>query len=309
MTVVTYFPPSTVKGIASVQFDTVGKFLLKDMEGLAELPNSPATTRAPFQPGTTLLDNQSGGKTVTIRGVVWGDSHTDRWVQRDTLAHVFSVVPRFDQRVPELGTLRLSREGQDDIDLECTPVDSPVFSTGGPLFDRVQVDLFAPSPWWTSPNDIIQFFVDTGGISIPHTSESPSGISIPHTSESPSGLAIDLGQGIAEINNDGHAPTPLTIEVEGEVDTPRLSLEETSDSLELSVVVASGETYRIKTEFGEKEVTKIIAGVESNAFDKLNTSRADFFWLQRGANTLTFTFTSNTSGQARVAYRKRYAGA
>lgn len=125
------------------------------------------------------------------------------------------------------------------------------------------------------------------------------------------GLAIGLDQETVSINNDGHVPTPITIEITGQVEDPRLELAETGEVLGLVGLITSGQTVRISTEFGEKEVTLIdnTSGEESNAFDMLDPDRADFFWLRRGQNTLSGTFGVNLSGSMQVTWRKRYSGA
>lgn len=309
-TALTWFPPSTVPGISSVVFGEDAPYKLRDINGFAALPGEPVTNRGPYQPGVTLLDNAISGKRLTITITVVATSREEYWQRRDELAHAFSVVPRFDLRVPEQGTLRLSREGQDDIQIDCTPVSAPMFTGRSPWMVTAEIELFAPSPWWRTVSDIASFFENLGGVEIIEAGNTGEGLAITAAGETDEGLAITLGRGEIEIDNDGHSPAPFTVEIDGEIDTPRLTLQETGESLEISGVISAGETIRIATEFGKKEVTLIdSSGNESNAFGQINTARADFFWLQRGGNTLQFTHASNTSGSARLTWRKRYAGA
>jgi len=79
----------------------------------------------------------------------------------------FPVVPRFDGRVAETGLLRFSREGQIDIEIPVVPVSAPLFSAGGPLFSLADIEFYAPSPWWQSTTDSIEYFDHQGGIAIP----------------------------------------------------------------------------------------------------------------------------------------------
>lgn len=321
----TWFPPSTVTGVSSVVFSGSTKFFLTGFDNFSSLPNKPLVTRGPFQPGTTLLDNLIEGKRLSIDAVVWGDDREDYWTQRNTLAHAFAVVPRFDQRLPEVGTLRIEREGQDAVEIECVPESAPIFAKGGPTFARTQIELFAPSPWWKSASIIVNFSGEPGGIDIPASGDLDdlhwtaddmvwgtddllwgldAGLSIPETT----GIDIPLSLTSVEIDNDGHVPTPLEITISGEVDTPKITLVETGEALQYDGVIAAGDSVRIKTDFGKKEVTSITSGVEANAFSSLNTSASDFFWLLRGFNTLEFSFDNNPSGSIVVTYNKRYAG-
>jgi len=137
-----------------------------------------------------------------------------------------------------------------------------------------------------------------------------TGISIPYLTEPIPGLAIPLDREESIINNDGHVPTPLIIDILGDVTTPRLTLQETGEVLGLIGSIAAGSTVRISTEFGQKRITLIdSAGNESNAFSMLDPARADFFWLRRGANTMRGTFVNNVSGSMSATWRKRYSGA
>lgn len=305
----TWFPPATVTGLDSVEFGESKPYLLRDIQGFASLPNQPQSARAPFQPGATLLDNVVGGKSLQLQITIKVDTREEYWTRRAELAHAFSVVPRFDQRVPETGTLRLEREGQDTVDLECVPVESPAFGGRGRTLVHALIELFAPSPWWRAPTDISEFFQNEGGIEIIEEGNTDEGLAIAEAGSSDEGLAIPFDQALSELDNDGHAPVPLIVTISGEVDTPRLELEETGDTLQIDGVIAADEQIRINTDFGKKEVTLIdSAGAESNAFNRLNTDHADFFWLRRGANSLRFSFVNNPSGSATLTWRKRFAG-
>lgn len=162
----TWFPPDTVTGITSLELGS-DPYLVTDVRDLSGLPTEPATSRGPFQPGETLLDNRVSGRRFSVFIEILADSESDYWDRRDELSHAFSVVPRFDQRTAETGLLRLTRTGKDDIELPCVPVNAPRFENISPLFLTAEISMFAPSPWWRSIDDIIEFFESSGGIAIP----------------------------------------------------------------------------------------------------------------------------------------------
>lgn len=291
-----YFPPTNIN-VTSVSFDSIGKFQLIGMEGFSSFPSQPTTSRGPFQPGETLLDNVIRGKGLSVQVVVWGDNREDYWTQRGILAEALSVASQEDQSLAEPGTLRIFREGKDPTDILVVPVQSPSFGAGGPLFTPADIEFFASSPFFTATFASQAVLVSEGGLEIPE-----SGIEILET-----GIEIPLNLGRVEINNTGDSLTPVSIRIFGEVDTPRITLEETGEFLETTGVIADGDFIRINTEFGKKEVTLVSGGVESNAFDRLNTA-SQFFQLRPGTNTLIFSFNTNTSGSAEIQWRFRFAG-
>lgn len=301
----TWFPPDTVTGITSLELGS-DPYLVTDVRDLSGLPSEPATSRGPFQPGETLLDNRVSGRRFSVFIEILSDNESDYWDRRDELSHAFSVVPRFDQRTAETGLLRLTRAGQDDIELPCVPVNAPRFENIAPLFLTAEISFFSPGPWWRSISDLIEFFESSGGVAIPHSSEPDPGLAIDETD----GLAIQLDQETVLLNNDGHVPTPFTLTITGQVEDPRLLLLETGEELGLIGTIPNGQKVRISTEFGGKEITLIDSdGNESNAFNMLNPDRANFFWLRRGSNTLSGTFASNVNGSMSLTWRKRFSGA
>lgn len=283
-----WYPPA---GTAVVTFVGGRAALVRLLRaaGLEAPPLEAVTTKGPGQPGETALDVLVSPRVVTCQAILQG---ADPWAQRDELGAAFAVEPLRSGQELRLGRLRAIREAPlPPVEVEAL-VRSSAFTRSG-VIHALDVEFYAPSPWWRAPEDTLLRFEEDGGF----TFETTLPLAMP---------TFNIEQTVV---NPGNVSAPVLMRLYGEVTNPRVLNDTTGEVLELTGAVAAGEYLEVDTRFGGKRVELVLAdGTRSNALDRVNLASADFMQLLPGANILRFEADVNVSGRADLYYRPRWAG-
>lgn len=269
-------------------------YRLHDIKGLSSTRTDPRTEKGPGQFGETAIDSVIHGRVVTVQLFLVGTDKSDYWTRRNELARAFVAFPAEAGDV-DMGLLRITREDPLPVlEIKALPRQSPQETRMTPTIQSVDIELVCPDPYPRETSDRnIKLESEDAGLQFP----------LEHPFEMTSFAAE------AEINNSGDIPVPIKIRLFGDVDTPHLENATTGEIIEVTGAVADGDFIEINTGFGQKSIELVKAdGTRTNAMDRLNLAKADFFKLQKGINVLRFGAATNTSGHAIVDWRQQYAG-
>lgn len=259
-------------------------------QGLEAVAGEPVTTKAPGQAGETALDVMVPPRVVTAQAYLQSN---DPWAQRDELGGSFSIEPLRPGEEFVLGRLRAIRHAPLPAVEVQAMVRSVAFTRVGVLH-ALDVEWYAPTPWWTAPEDTFLRFEEEGGFVWP--------LVFP--------LAMPSFNIEQVVVNPGNVSSPVLVRLYGEVTTPCIHNETTGEALELVGDITADQYLEVNTSFGRKsvELVTISTGARVNALDRLNLNLADFWQLRPGANELRFEADVNVSGRVDLYYRPRWGG-
>jgi hypothetical protein len=123
----------------------------------------------------------------------------------------------------------------------------------------------------------------------------------------PSFLGLNTYQ--VTIDNDGDAPSPVEIYLDGGAIEPKITNKATGEFIKVEQFVSADERLYINTTPGRQEVSIIASdGTKTNAYSYLSDD-SDLFRLSIGLNTITY-ITTDLSHNARLFfyYNKYFAG-
>lgn len=283
-----WYPPASGAVVTLVGGRAAAVRLLR-AAGLEAVAMEPITTKAPGQAGETALDVSVPARVVTCQAILQG---ADPWAQRNELGGAFTTEPLRPGQTLQLGRLRAIREAPLPPVEVPAMVRSAAFTRSG-VIHALDVEFYAPTPWWTAPEDTLLRFEEAGGFVYP--------VEFP--------LAMPSFNIEQTIVNPGNVSSPVLMRLYGEVTNPRVFNDTTGEALELVGAVAAGEYLEVDTAFGGKRIELVEAdGTRTNALDRINLAMADFMQLLPGANALRFEADVNVSGRADLYYRPRWGG-
>lgn len=169
----------------------------------------------------------------------------------------------------------------DDLDLYIEGYVEAIENNPHELNQFVQISIICPQPYWLELNET---FTDASNII--NLFEFPMDI----TAEGVELSSIDAGI-LAEIENAGQVASGARFEIVARITTvnPKIYNLETNEFMGFNTTLAAGDRLIIDTIHGQKSVTHIRGGVETNYIDTL---MAGSVWLQLdvGINAYTYTF-------------------
>lgn len=262
-------------------------YRLTDIAGVGVPAAEIQTQKAPFQQGKTLVDQLFNERTVTLEVSIVASSRADLLTYRARLASLFN---------PLSGEGVLAWEQPDGtvylLDAVPEGCEFPGGDASGQKFQRAIVTLIAANPFWYQAAQVEASQLEGG---------------LEFDIEFPVQFATVLTASSAD--NEGDVATPVTLTFVGPATNPRVDNLTTGKHLQVTYVLQDGESIRINTAFGAKEVTHIdTAGDETNIMNWL-TATSEFFDLQPGMNSLSYIEEGgNPTAMALVQWRNRYVG-
>ncbi len=261
-------------------------YLLTDVAGLGVPEADIQMAKAPFQDGKTLVDQQFNERELSLEITIVGTSRDDMLAKRRALATAFN---------PKLRGV-LTWEQSDgtayQLDAVAQGCEFPGGDGAGVTWQTAIVSLIAANPFWYVPVQVEASQLEGG---------------LQFDVEFPVQFATIKAASTA--TNAGDVATPVTLTFIGPATNPRVDNLTTGKHMKVTYVLQSGESIRINTAFGQKEVMFIATdGTETNIMNWL-TVDSEFFDLTPGNNALSYVEEGgNPSAMALVNWRNRYVG-
>lgn len=271
----------------SVCLGRQGPFFLEKVGGLGELGVGIESQKAPYQDGSTYINNTLENRALSMEGMIITKSNP-------------GAVPterRRMQRVlnPKLGEVVIAyRRGEAVKEIRGIAESTPVFPEGrglkGHHYQKFLLHLICHQPFWldqyTESREIVTWI---GGMTFP--------LSLP------SRFAMK-GMPVINVFNKGDVKTPVEIKFQGPATNPKIANRTIGEYIQVRKNLSSGDTLLVTTDFGAKRVE--INGV--NAFHHIDLN--SIFWqLQPGDNIVKYTSDEPSEPAAVViSYRNRYVG-
>lgn len=270
-------------------------FTLRVFGGTGNTLGTPQTQKAPFQIGSSLLNQEIISRVVSINVRIIEGPGDDIFLLRQDLASKLAIETVQPGKTVIPGVLQFHRLGLPVLELVAVPQQSPQFSQISFIRNAVDADIefFAAYPFWRE--DVQQSITfPQGGLEFP----------------------IEFHVEFSEIQftfnvlNAGNLKTAIVLEAEGENNGFIMKNNTTGEELEVTGNVATGETLIIDTFFGQKTIIlRDIFNVETLQFGRININKSDFWSLVPGLNSVTIQLTGTPfSGRFVFKYRNIYAG-
>lgn len=280
---VTFVSTSTTYQFFSLGYPTTGTAVLDFVRGLGA-ESLVETYRSPYQEGVTYSNKRYNSRQIIIGFTLLGNSSTDLDTKENTMYSVFNV-----HTTGSTGTsLKFVKGSSYEIDAVCS---SLVFADKREGIDRAGVLTFeCMDPWFRLlPETTVSMNAFSSGWSFPF--EFP--------------ISFGLAGYTATINNNGHVPVPIKLEMSA---TKHPVLTRSTDKIDIDVTLTSTQTVYVDTAFGKKSVTQIAGSSTTNEYSHLSVD-SNLFYLNKGNNTLSYVASNDFSGASfKVKYFKRYAG-
>lgn len=202
--------------------------------------------------------------------------------ERDNLVRFFNI--------HQGGTLYIDNNGiKRSIDYDIDSFNSKIDNMYMPL--KFLVNLYCKDPYFLNKEDITNEIVTwVGGLTFPL--------------ELPTTFAV-AGAKIMNVKNEGDVATPITIEIYGPANFPKIQVRETGEYIKVNKKLTADDVVTITTQFGNKRVE--LNGV--NAFNILELPGSTFFDLAVGDNVVELTTLDESEDtRVRISYRNRYIG-
>lgn len=266
-----YYPTD---GSGPLVFDAGERLTITRGEGLTEAGISPVTATSPGQYGESATDIAVASRVISLTLAYSGPDYADMMATRTRLARAFFIPPRtIGDRVPPTASFRCYPTGAPALELRVIPRNGPVIDQRGSQGFTAEVELLAPYPFWREVTERYEVLQLAGGFSYPLTF--------------PINLAAYQAQ--RDVSNTGNISVGATIRIYGNVTVPRVRNLTTNEVLELSGNIPTGTYAEVNTRFGQKLVELVDAnGARTRIMQRLNLSRADFWRIQPGVNTIRF---------------------
>lgn len=269
-----------------VEFKGGTNFRIFTFEGLDESSVDVQMQSAPFQDGTTYIDNQLNPRSISIEFGIFALSKEQVYDFRRYLSKVFN--PKTG-----LGTLTHEMAGQ-VREIQAITESGPFYAGGSDnetqRFQRGTIHLICPSPLWkdiTSKNYKLEDFI--GKFRFP--------LRFP--------VRFAARGDSRTLLNNGDVPTPIKVEFRGPVTNPKITNLNTGEFIKVNATIPENYKLIIDTSFGNKRV-EIVApdGIVQNAFHHIDLE-STFFNLDVGENRISF-ITEGGYPEVFVEYKHRY---
>ncbi len=262
-------------------------YFLEKIDGVGEVGVSIESQKAPYQDGSTYIDNTLENRVISIEGMIITKSDPDALL----------VARRLMQRVlnPKTGEVIITYQQRDQVrEIKGIAETTPVFPGGqgnkGLYYQKFLLHLLCPQPFWldsyTESKEIVTWL---GGMTFPWIL--------------PSGFAMK-GSPIINIVNKGDVETPVRIEFKGPATNPKIINQTTSEYIQVRRELTYGDVLIITTDFGAKRV-KIN---NQNVFNWIDLD-SSFWQLQVGDNIIEYSSDDPVEpATVTINYRNRYIG-
>jgi hypothetical protein len=272
----------------SIRLNDKRPFILTKLEGISAPGNSIYTRRAPYQDGQSFSHMSLQPRVIVLEGAFVKDG--DRFENRRRLLEVFNPgIKTFGELQIKMG--KLTKKAI------CVVDSSPVLPDDEGIYQRFQVQLFAPDPYLMDLLDTLVTMTEwEGGASFPL--------------EWPTVFAIRSPNQTLEIENAGDVPAPMKIDFYGPATNPKVENLVTGEYIQVNKTLAANEILMIDTTFGNKTVTlkNEDTGEETNAFGYIDLSSV-FLSLDVGTNTLNYSADDmGVETLVEIRYAGRYIG-
>lgn len=263
-------------------YDRPYRLMLVEGIGGVEIENT--LQKTVNQDGASLVNSSLEARPISMTLKIVGKNRAEIEKMRSELAGLFN---------PRLGEGTLTYIGEKTRAIKCIAESTPYFPDGagnrGGTFQKAQIELIAPSPFWMDAKDKMEELVSKqGGLRFPLVM--------------PTRFAT-TGDNRIHFNNEGDVDAPIEIKISGTATKPRLTLEETGEFLQIKEKLSSDDTVVITTGFGNKRVEKN----GENAFNILQLPESVFFNLKQGHNVIKVTTDdANDNIEVNVLYKNRY---
>lgn len=267
--------------------NTIGYMVASPVEGFDFPSVRISSYNRPGQEGAELSNALYGMRRIVLTGRVWGDSISEYEAARRALQSACRH-SHSSAGVVQTKTLKVTTLNNLSVQIEVI-VRRLRMDVENVLNSRFFIEMDAHDYQilsQTLSSEIIQ--VPTGtGLTYP--------VTYPVTYGSVSG-------GNATVTNDGEAIAWPTISLAGPLTNPFIRNNTTGKTLQLTVTIASGETYVVDMK------NKTIVKGGASQYDKL-TAGSEFWWLDPGDNDIDFnTSDSADTGSCTISYRDSYLG-
>jgi len=271
-------------------------YLLTSAWNLGVVDVEHRSTGAPYQAGETLIDSKLLPREMSLEFLLQTNDRTELFALQKTLIGKFN---------PALGQGILSRVEDNGAEffIRCIGNGTPEFSSGkdrSEVWQKVTLRLKAFSPYWFGVENIVYLRPNVGTFFT-------------------FGFPFTLGQysTYIDITNNGTIESPVTIRIIGDVTNPVITRQYTdpllgsiTESIPMTITMASDEIFKITTEFGNKTAIYYKTGgaTELNAFKYLN-SNSVLWAVKPGANRLSMSNSSiGANTYFEIKWRDYYLG-
>lgn len=265
-------------------------FIVQSKDGFGGPPVSLQLSKAPFQDGSTLIDQLLEPRDLTISMMIIANSNQSLQEHRRRLARLFNPKLGIGTLIWEINGLRYAIDAVSESN-------SPSFPAGegaGRNYQQAIIYLKAPNPAWYDPNvNTLTLASYVGGLSFPFK------------------FPIKLGTvgDYLSVDNIGDLNTPVFISFKGPLVNPVLENLTTGEKIIITQSLPAGERLEINTAFGKKTVIRVDAnGNKHNAFHWVHPS-SKLWQLIPGHNELTYNATEEAGDAAvTISYYHRFVG-
>ena len=270
---------------------------LLEISGMEGVKASPLALKSPGQPGESALDLLIPSRTLVATGILQARTNDALWQLRRTVQSILVEQPVRPGATLQLGRLQLTRDNQSAVELLCIPTSiSMPRPAGTAAFCGIDVEFYAPYPYWQDAYDSILNFNAAGGWYWGGGSD----VQFP--------LAMATNNITQDVQNTGDVDAPLQITITGDCTNPAFTNVTTGETIALTGHLIAGDYIVIDTTYGNKSVTLYHLGVASNAMSWVNLATTTFWSLRPGIQTVSFYATPNPSGYSSATFRRRYSG-
>lgn len=191
------------------------------------------------------------------------------------------------------------KNGSRDIYVEgyCETIECPLFT----MNQQMQVSIICPDPYLKSVDVIMADLSKVLGLFVFPFAIEKEGVPF---------ASFDQGR-VTTILNSGELATGLTIRLiatDNNISNPIIYNVNTGEFMSIDTILNKGNEIIINTNKGQKSITKIVDGTESNIINSLNGSST---WLQLDAGTTDFTYGADNNDEKLLVifeYNHRYEG-
>lgn len=270
----------------SLVFDE-NNIYLQSIEGVGGAPSTIQTQKAPYQDGSTLIDQVLEERDIPILLGIRGLNREELFSKRRILIRLFN--PKLG-----VGTLRLEI-GTNSYEIKGTPDGGPEFPYSKSRTNQpALINIRAPDPNWYNPKTekrTLASFV--GGFSFPFS------------------FPLSFGEvgDFLEVENKGDVDTPVFVVFKGPLKNPVLENKTTGQKITVTQEIPAGESLEINTAFGKKSVFRVLAdGSRVSAFNWVDP-KSKLWQLIPGVNEISYSATDEAgNAAASISFNHRYVG-
>ena len=259
----------------SIEFSNRSMFHTNGATGISDVRNAIYSINSMGQDGDTYLGNRIEARDIEITGSIATKDKEEMRVMRRRLNHVLN--PQFNARL-------LYQWGDFVRVIDCKVDNAPVFPAKESIFQSFTIQLRCMNPFWREENEMREDIAswDSGFEFI-----LPDGLEIPNDG------TWEIGSRqpslIMNVYNGGDVRSGMRIEFRaiGNVSQPELLNVDTQGYLKIKMELQAGDVLTVRTGYGEKAVTLLRGGEETNAFRYFDTE-GEFLQLEVGDNLFRY---------------------